>query len=81
MGVVVIKKGIVIRLLQHLKPVTFSDPNNIYFETMKALADVYTDPLVILFDMFLWQSKLQRDLKDAIISPVYKARSRALVSN
>ncbi|CAH8612736.1 unnamed protein product [Schistosoma intercalatum] len=81
MDPVVIEKDIVLRLLQHLKPDKSSGPDDIHPRIMKAISDEIAEPLAILFDMSLRQSRLPSDWKDAIISPVYKAGSRDLVSN
>ncbi|VDP60048.1 unnamed protein product [Schistosoma curassoni] len=80
MDPVVIEKGSVLRLLQHLKPDKSSSPDDIHPRIMKAISDEIAEPLKILFDMSLRQSRLPRDWKDAIISPVYKAGSRDLVT-
>lgn len=81
MDPVVIKKETVLSLLQHLKPDKSSGPDDIHPRIMKALSDVIAEPLAMLFDMSLRQSRLPRDWKDAIISPVYKTGGRDLVSN
>ncbi|KAH9584848.1 hypothetical protein MS3_00006304 [Schistosoma haematobium] len=81
MDPVVIEKGTVLRLLQHLKPDKSSGPDDIHLRIMKALSDVIAEPLTNLFDMSLGQSRLPRNWKDAIIGLVYKAGSRGLVSN
>ncbi|CAI2726681.1 unnamed protein product [Schistosoma spindalis] len=81
MDPVVIEKGTVLRLLQHIKPDKSSGRDNIHPRIMKAISDVIAEPLAILFGMSLKQCRLPRDWKDAIISPVYKAGSRDLVSN
>ncbi|CAH8528433.1 unnamed protein product [Schistosoma haematobium] len=81
MDPVVIEKDTVLRLLQHLKPDKSSGPDDIQPRIMKAISDEIAEPLAILFDMSLRQSRLPRDWKDAIISLVYKAGSRDLVSN
>ncbi|CAH8669480.1 unnamed protein product [Schistosoma bovis] len=81
MDPVVIEKDTVLRLLQHLKPDKSSGPDDIHPRIMKAISGEIAEPLAILFDMSLRQSRLPRDWKDAIISLVYKAGSRDLVSN
>ncbi|VDO94553.1 unnamed protein product [Schistosoma curassoni] len=70
---VVIGKGTVLRLRQHLKPDKFSGPDHIHPMIMKAKSDLIAEPLAMLFDMSLRQSRLPRDWKDSIKSPVYKA--------
>lgn len=59
----------------------FRGPKYVHSRIMEALEDECTGPLTLLFDMFLLLFELQRDLKDAIISQVYKARSRDLAIN
>lgn len=59
----------------------FRGPKYVHSRIMEALEDVCTGPLTLLLDMFLLQFELQRDLKDAIISQVYKAGSRDLAIN
>ncbi|VDP84943.1 unnamed protein product [Schistosoma mattheei] len=81
MDPVVIEKGTVLRLLQHLKPDKSSGPDDIHPRIIKAISDVITEPLAILFDMSLWQFRLPRDWKDSTINPVYKAGSEDFVSN
>ncbi|VDP45989.1 unnamed protein product [Schistosoma curassoni] len=81
MDPVIIEKGTVLRLLQHLKRDKSSCSDDIHPRIMKAISDEIAEPLAILIDMSLRQSRRPRDWKDAIISPVYKAGSRDLVSN
>ncbi|CAH8499909.1 unnamed protein product [Schistosoma margrebowiei] len=58
---VVIEKDTVLRLLQHLKPDKSSGPDDIHPRIMKALSDVIAEPMAIMFDMSLRQSRLPRD--------------------
>ncbi|KAH9591082.1 hypothetical protein MS3_00001154 [Schistosoma haematobium] len=81
MDPVVIEKGTVLRLLQHLKSNKSSGPDYIHPRIMKAISDVIAEPLTTLFAMSLRQSRLPRDWKDTIISPLYKVGSRDLISN
>ncbi|VDP81637.1 unnamed protein product, partial [Schistosoma curassoni] len=64
MDPVVIEKGTVLRLLQHLKPEKPSDPNDIHPRIMKTISGVIAEP----FDMSLRQSRRPRDWKNAVIS-------------
>ncbi|VDP60415.1 unnamed protein product [Schistosoma mattheei] len=68
----VIEKGTVLRLLQHLKPDKSSCPDDIHTRTMKAISDVISESLAILFDMSLRHSRLPRDWKDAVISSIIR---------
>ncbi|VDP51290.1 unnamed protein product [Schistosoma mattheei] len=61
MDPLVIEKGTVLRLLQHLKLDNSSGPDDIHPMTMKALETVIAGPLAILFDISLRHSKLPRD--------------------
>ncbi|VDP85012.1 unnamed protein product [Schistosoma mattheei] len=61
MGLVVIGKGIVLRLLQHLRPDKFGGLDDIRLRTMKAPSDVIAGRMTILFGMSLRQFGLPRD--------------------
>ncbi|VDP32069.1 unnamed protein product [Schistosoma curassoni] len=77
---VVIEKGTVPRLLQHPKSDKSNGRDDIHYIIMKAPPDVLAQPIAIPFDMSLRPSRLSRDRKDAIISLVYAAGIRDLVS-
>ncbi|VDP88960.1 unnamed protein product, partial [Schistosoma mattheei] len=50
---VVIEKGTVLRLLQHIQPDKSSGPDDNHTRITKALSDVIAEPSAILFDMSL----------------------------
>ena len=76
-----IEKDTVVKLLLKLNPSKSSSPDDLHPRILSALAENIAEPLSVLFNMSLNQSKCPRDWKDAIISPVFKTGSRNSVKN
>nr|CAH8822191.1 unnamed protein product [Trichobilharzia regenti]CAH8832846.1 unnamed protein product [Trichobilharzia regenti]CAH8851638.1 unnamed protein product [Trichobilharzia regenti]CAH8868946.1 unnamed protein product [Trichobilharzia regenti]CAH8876533.1 unnamed protein product [Trichobilharzia regenti] len=76
-----IGKDTVLKWLLRLNPGKSSGPDELHPRILTALAESIAEPLSVIFNMSLDQSKCPRDWKDAIISPVFKTGSRNLVQN
>lgn len=77
---VVVEKGAALQAFQHHEPDKSSGLDSIHFVIMKAQGNLIAELLLIMFNTFLQQFRPERDWKDEVISPVYKAGCRGLFS-